>query len=897
MNDVLNVLENCVRDICALNEYDLQEMAELHTCFETVCSRVTQMDEYPAPLLHEIGNASRAAAALTEKLILFEVDNVEETLEILSETMETLRRICSDLIEGHDMADIAFPAGLRLHEADTATSDEKDRGNDASEQASVPPADSPDDTADELILPDNVDMDIFREFLSILPDKMSRLEEAILANEKNASPENLNAIKAALHNLKGESALMGLTYFSEICHEGETLLENEAGIFPAEQLLSIKDWMQGCYEKLCRQSADGPAQPASNASATADGRTASDADETEERAETPLTIAAADIPLINDFIQESNEHLEMAEADLLSLESSSFDGETINSVFRAFHTIKGVAGFLNLQQIALLAHAAENLLDLARKKEIVLTGSCIDVILEANDFMKKMLGSLKHSVETQSPIDVFSTLDELLQQIQQCAQGQVPVNKIGQMLVASGQVVEKDIREALAQQSESNSSQKIGEILVNNDKISRDQLLHALNRQTESKPGTTAASASRTPAESTVKVTTSRLDDLINMVGELVIAQSMVGRDLQHHVSGNQRLSRNARHLDKITRDLQELSMSMRMVPIQGVFQKMARLIRDLSRKAGKNVDLTIKGAETELDRNVVEAIADPLVHMVRNSVDHGIETEEQRRVAGKSPQGHIELRAYHQGGNIFIEIADDGRGLDRDKIFQKALAAGIVKENQDMSDNDIYRLIFHAGLSTAEKVTDISGRGVGMDVVRKNIEALRGRVDIDSTPGQGTTFSIRLPLTLAVIDGQLVTVGRETYIVPTISIERSLRPMPVQISTLQGGQGEMIKVRDRLIPLVRLHRLFNVEPEYTDPCEAIVMIVCDGDQRCAIQVDALLSQHQVVIKNLGDYLGIVRGVSGAAIMGDGNVSLILDIPGLINMVNENSYAIAEKNT
>jgi len=398
----------------------------------------------------------------------------------------------------------------------------------------------------------------------------------------------------------------------------------------------------------------------------------------------------------------------------------------------------------------------------------------------------------------------------------------------------------------------------------------------------------TGAKSKKLAAEATVKVTTLRLDSLINMVGELVIAQSMVSENISHHFKENQHLSRNVRHLNKITRELQELSMSMRMVPVQGVFQKMARLVRDLSRKAGKEIDFVMTGADTELDRNVVEAIADPLVHMVRNSVDHGIELPKDREKTGKNGTGRIGLKAFHQGGNIVIEITDDGKGLDRERILNKAIANGIVREDQELTDQDVYRLIFHAGLSTAEKVTDISGRGVGMDVVRKNIEALRGRVDIDSAPGRGSIFSIRLPLTLAVIDGQVITVGKENFILPILAVEQNLRPTPQQLSTVNGGSGEMIMIRGNLLPLLRLYRLFDIESETTDPCDALVAVVTDGDRRCCLLVDDLLGQQQVVIKSLGQYLGAIRGVSGGAILGDGSVSLILDVPGLIGMAGQN---------
>jgi two-component system chemotaxis sensor kinase CheA len=313
----------------------------------------------------------------------------------------------------------------------------------------------------------------------------------------------------------------------------------------------------------------------------------------------------------------------------------------------------------------------------------------------------------------------------------------------------------------------------------------------------------------------------------------------------------------------------------------------MPRLVRDVARKLGKDVDLEIVGRDTEVDRNVVESLGDPLVHMVRNSVDHGIEKPDDRVAAGKPRNGKVTLRAYHQAGNINIEIGDDGKGLSKARILKKAVEAGIVQDGQSLTDQEIFRLIFHAGLSTAEKVTDVSGRGVGMDVVKQNIEKLRGRIEIGSVEGKGSTFTIRLPLTLAVIDGLIVRVGREKYVLPILSIEQSLRPRPEQLSTVQG-RGEQVMVRGAMLPLVRLHRLYGVTPQTDDPTQALVVIVQDNDRRACVLVDELLRQEQVVIKSLGDGLDKQPGISGGAVLGDGNVSLILDVPGILDLYERN---------
>jgi len=357
----------------------------------------------------------------------------------------------------------------------------------------------------------------------------------------------------------------------------------------------------------------------------------------------------------------------------------------------------------------------------------------------------------------------------------------------------------------------------------------------------------------------------------------------MVTEEISNALSIEPNLSRKIAHQSKIVRELQELSMSMRMVPIHGVFQKMARLVRDLSHKAGKDVSFSTVGDDTELDRNIVDKIADPLVHMVRNSVDHGIEPQTERIKTGKSPNGQLELRAFHQAGDIVIEIEDDGRGLDKERILEKAVKNGIIEPGQELSDQEIYKLIFHAGLSTARQVTSISGRGVGMDVVKKNIESLHGKIEIDSKFGVGTTFTVRLPLTLAIIDGQIVRVGGESYIIPINSIVRSLKPTREQISSVQG-RGEMVMVRGKLLPLIRLYELFNVTSTTTDPTKTLLVVVEEDNNKCCLLVDELLGQQQLVIKNLGEALGSVKGVSGGAIMGDGRVRLILDVPSLMKL-------------
>jgi two-component system chemotaxis sensor kinase CheA len=591
-----------------------------------------------------------------------------------------------------------------------------------------------------------------------------------------------------------------------------------------------------------------------------------------------MTISEEDAPLVLDFITEAGEHLETAESALLELENHPDDGELVNKIFRGFHTIKGMAGFLNLSEIQSLAHSAESLLDLARKGQLVLAGANSDVAFEALDALKKMLGWLKSALEAGLPVSAFDALPALLDKLKAAADRKAspePAPAVEVRTTAENKVVAEDVAVA-----------ETGTVTPPATEENDKKLDAILEEPPEgAKPKASGASGAHT-AEDKIKVSTTRLDDLINLAGELVIAQLMVAEEVNSGNTCQNDLVRRVAHQSKIVRELQELSMSMRMVPVAGVFQKMVRLARDVSRKAGKQVDFVTIGEETELDRTVVDKIADPLIHMVRNAIDHGVEPAQDRAKVGKKPTGRVELRAFHQAGNIVIELEDDGKGLDKGRIVRKATEQGLLEPGQELSDDEAFKLIFHPGLSTAEKITSVSGRGVGMDVVKKNIEALRGRVDISSIKGKGTVFTIRLPLTLAVIDGQVVRIGEARYIVPINAIVRSLRPAREQISTVQG-RGELVLERGELIPLVRLYRLLGVAPSTEDPTEALIVVVEEDGRKCCLMVDDLLAQQQVVIKSLGEALGRVRGVSGGSIMGDGKVTLILDVPGLVQLAQE----------
>jgi len=543
-----------------------------------------------------------------------------------------------------------------------------------------------------------------------------------------------------------------------------------------------------------------------------------------------------DPELVADFIMESREHLAALEAQLLALEQDPLNAEAINTIFRGFHTIKGLAGFLDFSAIQQFAHEVETLLDLARNSRVPVDSALIDIILQSADHMSQCLIAVETgALET----------------------GKDPVSSAG-LLVGR---IREIIGETTAAASDSQADVA--------------QLARAV-----AEPARVANTQTTAGGPRSVKVDTAKLDYLVEMVGELVIAQSMIQHDPDIAAVHNPRVTRNLGQLTRITADVQRVAMTMRMIPVGQLFGRMARLVRDLARKSGKRANLELAGEDTELDRNMVEELADPLMHMIRNAVDHGTERPEERVACGKNPVARLDLKASHTGGFINIEISDDGRGLVREKILAKAQQRGLISGGEQLSDQEVFGLIFEPGFSTAEQVTDVSGRGVGMDVVRKHIAKLRGRIDISSHPGRGTTFLIKLPLTLAVIEGLVIGVGVHRYIVPIYVVKEMFRPAPESLSTLPDG-GEMVLVRGSLMPVLRLYKRFDVVPTSEELSEGVLIVVESDRLNFCMQADELIGKQEVVIKSLGETFKNIAGIAGGAILGDGRAGLILDVEAL----------------
>lgn len=523
---------------------------------------------------------------------------------------------------------------------------------------------------------------------------------------------------------------------------------------------------------------------------------------------------AGDEELLRDFAIRSCEHLDDADARLLTLESDPGNSDDVDAVFRAFHTIKGMAGFLALDDISEHAHRSESLLARFRGSGETIDPATVQGLFEAVDKMRRLVATAT-----------------------------------GFEMRATGTWAEEKTAEESGARPNDRANSRAG----------------------------------------TVRLEEGRLDALLDTIGELVIAESMVSASVRT-AADTRAWEAQLERLDKITRELQQMATSLRMVTLQATFGRMARLVRDQARKAGKDVDFSISGEDTELDKTVVDRIQDPLIHALRNAIDHGIEDEASRKAAGKPAKARLELRAFHAGGAIHIEVSDDGRGLDHERILARARELGVFDPDEQPNTESLLECVFSPGFSTATEVTDVSGRGVGMDVVKRTVEELRGRVSLDSRPRHGTTLAIRLPVTLAIIDGMVCRVGAERYVIPILSIERSVRPEPSEINTVVS-KGMMLDTDNGFIPVLELHRFFGVDDAVADPTEAVIVVINEGGVRAGLLVCELLGQQQTVIKPLGEGLPDQAGVTGGAIMPDGRVGLIIDAAGLVRLSNASSGA------
>ncbi|MSR25581.1 MAG: chemotaxis protein CheA [Planctomycetaceae bacterium] len=617
----------------------------------------------------------------------------------------------------------------------------------------------------------------------------------------------------------------------------------------------------------------------------------------------------SDLEMLQLFCAEAQDLLQDIEQGVLVLEVNPTDSSSLDSLFRAFHTFKGNVGVMKLLVLQQLAHELESMLDAARRGKYQLGSDSITVILAGSDILKRFVTELSNQI---AGVDAGRTIDLPIPQLIHDVHSLLAAGSSAPAAASPAAVTpvpaaphtpatpQAPAAVAAAVEAES-AAIFAAPTPFHQAEPARSEPASAGPAAVLAARAAPAAPAAKKPAANQqasapavgsgiVRVDTVKLDGLIDLVGELVIAQSMVVQNPELKAITSAHLSRCLGQLHGITSDLQRTAMSLRMVPIRNTFQKMSRLVRDLALQQGKEIVLSLEGEDTELDRNIVEELSDPLVHMIRNSADHGIEMPDVRVAAGKPPAGTITLRAFHQGGFIVIQIEDDGRGLNAAKIRKKAIERGIIRADENLDEREIFDLIFAAGFSTAEKVTDLSGRGVGMDVVRRNIEKMRGKIEISSIEGEGTTFTLYVPLTLAIIEGLLVGIGEERYVIPTLSVRESFRPLPGMVTQVQG-RGEVVSVRGRLTPILRLGRHLNTPHTALDPTQGIIVVVEAGqDSRCLL-VDQLIGKQEVVIKSLGEMFRHQTEFAGAAILGDGRVGLILDINALVKLKSRNGEA------
>ena len=577
-----------------------------------------------------------------------------------------------------------------------------------------------------------------------------------------------------------------------------------------------------------------------------------------------------DPALLQEFLIESEELLEGMNQDLVALEQAPDDTELLNRIFRALHTIKGTSGFLNFDPVVRLSHRAEDVLNTLRRSEVEFSRRIMDALLAARDQLSIMLQDIR-----EGGLKDYA-LDGLIAELEAVQKPAPAPSRLGDILVAEGVIAPGALQDVLQQQAQSGEIRKIGELLVEKGLASQTDVSNALARQKRQADSVIAAQ--------TMRVDVRKLDELIDLVGELVLERNrlfQLSRELSMGRLEMQDLteafSQSTARLSFITEELQAAGLRARMVPIDTVFRKFPRLVRDVAHNLKKEVDLLVSGEDTELDKTMVEMIGDPLVHLVRNSLDHGLELPDVRESAGKPRKGTIRLEARQEGDQIIISVADDGAGIDPARIAKKAMEKGLVTADRlrTMTTREILDFVFLPGFSTAEKISDLSGRGVGMDVVRSNLTKLNGTIELESKLGAGTTVFLRLPLTLAILPVLLVEVGNEIYALPLRSVVETARIRATELHRFEGS--ELLHLRGETVPLLRLRQIFKVQYRADEKRSDKVVILGIGEKRIALLVDNLIGQESTVIKPLGSYLHHCSGIAGATISGDGRVRLVLD--------------------
>mgnify|MGYP002725470110 CR=1 FL=1 len=697
-------------------------------------------------------------------------------------------------------------------------------------------------------------MEILDDFVIETNELIEQLNQDLLLIESEIDEDVINRIFRAFHTIKGTSGFLAFDTCMELAHASEDLLNKirNGEIAPNPEIIDVllesTDWfkmfmidVEGRVEREYNTTdLENSIAKLLKGETIANAPGAASEEEFEVSEEVPKLAEGLPPELIDEFVLESNELVETVGNELMSLEIEPDNSDLVNEIFRVFHTIKGNSGLVGLDQMSQIAHKSEDVLGLLREKKIEPNTFMVDTLLSSVDYMRVVLEEVRaNDLKAHDVTDIFKNLHQIL--------GEKFVEK-----------KKKAQPETQAKKSEPTASKK------------------------------QKAPSNKKRIEQTIRVDVNRLDNLMNIAGELVLGKNRL-LQVSHALKQTFPADKDVGDLDSlnnslgyITTEIQESVMQMRMLPIANVFRKFPRMVRDLAKEKNKEIDLVITGEETELDRSVIEAIGDPMIHLLRNALDHGVETPEVRESNGKPRTGIISLDAFQEGNQIVILIKDDGAGINPDKILAKSIEKGIItpEEGAQLKPKEIINLIFKPGFSTAEKITDVSGRGVGMDVVNTNISRLNGSVEIESEVNKGSVFIIKLPLTLTIMTGMVVQVWEEMYIIPLTAISETLRMEDKMISSVKGH--EVLTLRNSVLPILRLDKLLDVPHEEDSEAEHYIVIVTIADRRLGLVVSSLLGQEETVVKPLGQALGKVKFFAGATLRGDGRVSLILDVPQIL---------------
>ena len=769
-------------------------------------------------------------------------------IDLILKSTDYIKQICleTSLNEDEDFLDQIFTHIINLE-------DQENNNLDQIIEGSIPVKEE-----------DNTEF--FKDFVIEAKEHLSSLESNSIELEKNLDDiELMHSIFRDLHSIKGLAGFAGQTYIQRITHQTETLIDGGRKgklkiTLPIINFLLITiDYIK----KICE-----------NLSIVKDSAFLKEVDihlnqmENEEKIAEEQVIAeeVVDDEFLQDFILEAKEHIENIESQVIYLEKEPSNEEIIHSMFRSFHTIKGLAGFVNQNLIQKIAHQTETIMDSCKKGKVAVDKALIDLILASSDYINKICSENNLVKDREFIVEVNSHLQVLeYYELTRIEATNNSNKKIGEILVEQRVIDQQEVQKILEKQKESYPDLKFGQVMVKEEKANPSEIIKALKTQ----------QTKHNIAEEYMRVSTTKVDSLVDMVGELIIAQSLIEQYTLSNHGGDSFFNINLGRMTRITKDLQNLSMFLRMVSLKSTFQKITRIARDTINELGKNIDFTTSGDETEIDRIVTEKLLDPLVHLVKNSIAHGIETQEERFNSGKSEKGNVRVSAYNKRGSIYIEISDDGKGIDIEKVYKKAVEKGLADLNKQYTEKEIQEFILLPGFSTLEVANNISGRGVGMDVVKTEMSKIGGKIEINSIKGQGCTFILKIPVNHAVLNGTIVDIEGSNYIIPTINVKQILQPKEEQWVSVQGTRS-MIKVREDIIPLISISELFRTNKKIEEP-KLLVIIELDHKYK-ALPVRNVIGRQEIVVKPAGDQFSKLKYVSGMSILGDGKVSLILDI-------------------